>query len=447
MVKPSGFNLPKTVAFLLIFASVVFSGRYGIRKFRAYRGASGQITSPPPPPPVNDPLLHVFVSGLENPSNISVAHDGSNRIVVLEHFKGRARLIENGKLLTQPILDVRSLTFPTGKGFYGLVGFAFPPNFSDSHEIYASYAVAQGLDDEKLGRLVISRFKVSSDTGMAELSTEKRLFEYKLDDYHCGHLAFSPKDGYLYACAGLGIIDYSKSEYARAQDLTTIKGKMLRVDVVNRAPDQAYRIPDDNPFAGSSSAKAEIWAYGLRNPWRFSFDSKTGDLYIPDVGSTLAQNSNASEEISFAPSTSRGGVNYGFPYSEGSICVKGDEEDCKKNISWPVYAYRHADKIGTCVIGGTVYRGKEFPEWDGVYIYGDFMVGTLSGLKRVNGKWFTAQITATNMHPSAIESGPTGDILIADYPRGTIFRMDLPKINTLKWKPAASGLQISAPNL
>src|SRR5687768_394526 len=242
-----------------------------------------------------------------NPTAIAHAGDGSERLFVAER-SGRVWIIQNGKVLPEPFLDISSKVISSGFE-QGLLGLAFPPGFAARQHFYAYYtASANDPDRPKRNFIVISRFQVSFNPNHAVPRTETVIMTLlKDEDYHNGgHLTFGP-DGYLYI--GVGDGGPHGDPQNRAQNLQSLFGKILRIDVENG--DETYRIPPTNPFAGNTDARPEIWAYGLRNPWRFSFDRATGDLYIGDVGQQ------GFEEVNFQPGASAGGENYGWRIMEG----------------------------------------------------------------------------------------------------------------------------------
>ncbi|HEX9028728.1 MAG TPA: PQQ-dependent sugar dehydrogenase, partial [Anaerolineales bacterium] len=194
------------------------------------------------------------------------------------------------------------------------------------------------------------------------------------------------------------------------QNVNTLLGKLLRIDVDHGDP---YAIPADNPFS-KGGGRPEIWVYGLRNPWRFSFDKPTGDLYIADVGQDTY------EEIDYLPAGSPGGENFGWSYREGFHPYKGNPPAGLKMVD-PVMEYDHS--LGCAVIGGAVYRGLNLPAWDGVYFYGDFCSGNVWGLKRdANGTWQSQMLFSTGASITSFGLDEAGEIYLVNW-KGTIFRL------------------------
>ena len=367
--------------------------------------------------------LELIVEGLDFPSNIaSMKDDAGEKIFVLEKNLGKIRVIRDGKLIPGSFLDIRDL-LPEEPNFeQGILGLAFPPEFSLKKNFYVTY-------NDPEGSLKLSRFKASEDLSTADKSSETILLVTKnfgriLPDHtgahHCGHLAFGPLDNFLYFC--IGDSDRQGNPKKTAQRLDFLQGKILRLDV--ESAQEPYAIPADNPFVAKAEARPEIWAYGLRNPWGFSFDPLTGDLFIPDVGWKYW------EEISFQPASSSGGENYGWALAEGNRC-RGDCDD--SNIIWPFYEYSHGDK-GCAVIGGAVYRGRKFPKWDGVYLFSDFCSGQIWGIRGLKENPQIRLIASEQIGPTVIAPDPEGEVLVVDGRGGRIFRLNFPDNYEDNWE-------------
>jgi glucose/arabinose dehydrogenase len=221
-------------------------------------------------------------------------------------------------------------------------------------------------------------------------------------------LAFGP-DGYLYI--GLGDGGSAGDPQGNGQSLQTLLGKLLRIDVDQGDP---YAIPADNPFA-SGGGKPEIWAYGLRNPWRFSFDAQTGDIYIGDVGQ------NQWEEVNFLEAGSPGGVNFGWNFREGTHPYQGAPSEGLSLVD-PVAEYEHS--LGCSVTGGEVYRGMNLPGWEGVYLYGDYCSGNSWGLLRsADGTWQSQLLFTTGFTIASFGVDDDGEIYLLDLQQGDIYRL------------------------
>ena len=318
--------------------------------------------TPLPPPEATtfpDPGNYAWetvTSGLVRPVDLQHAGDDSGRLFIIEKV-GRIRVLQDGSLLDFPYLDITDRV-GSGGNEQGLLGLAFHPNYAVNGLFFVNYT-------DKNGNTVISRFRVTGDPNVADPTGEAVLLraDQPFQNHNGGVLAFGP-DGYLYA--GLGDGGSAGDPFGNAQSTNTLLGKILRLDVDSAEP---YAIPPDNPFG------SEIWAYGLRNPWRLSFDRGTGDLYIGDVGQ------NQWEEIDFVPAGTSGGMNFGWNILEGTHPYSGGSQD---SLVPPVAEYSHSQ--GCSVTGGYVYRGT-MPEWNGIYLYGDYCSGTVWGLIPSNGGW------------------------------------------------------------
>jgi len=346
-------------------------------------------------------LLTPAVSGLIQPVAMSNAGDGSGRLFVVEQG-GAVRIIRNGALEAAPFLDISGIVNPAG-GEQGLLGLAFPPGFSAKRYFYVHYTNRLNVGDT-----VIARYRLSADPNLADPSSGQLILTatQPFANHNGGQLSFGP-DGLLYV--GLGDGGSGGDPQGNGQNLTTLLGKILRIDTESGAI--PYRIPAGNPFLGGRVS--EIWAYGLRNPWRFSFDRKTGDLFIGDVGQGLF------EEVDFQPASSSGGENYGWNIMEGAHCF--NTPTCTQTgLVLPVQEYPHAD--GDCsVTGGYVYRGTLYPELRGVYLYADFCTGRIWGLRRVAGTWVNRLLLDTLLNISTFGEDEAGELYLADYTTGTIY--------------------------
>ena len=307
-----------------------------------------------------------LVSGLLRPTDL--VDIGGGRLLVLEQ-PGRVRVIADGLLLPDPFLDLTSRVGSSANE-QGLLGIALHPDFAANGFFFLNYTNLQG-------DTVVARFQASSDPdgAQADPGAEKILLTIKQPyaNHNGGSLAFGP-DGYLYI--GMGDGGSGGDPQGNGQNLTALLGKILRIDVDGGDP---YAIPADNPFPDGQSGAAEIWAYGLRNPWRISFDRANGDFYIGDVGQ------NQWEEIDYLPAGAPAGANFGWNYREGANPYQG-EPPAGMELVEPVAQYQHPE--GCSVSGGFVYRGAALPEFNGIYIYGDYCNGRIWGLLRQgDGGW------------------------------------------------------------
>ena len=342
------------------------------------------------------------ISGLNKPTHIANAGDGSNRLFIVEQA-GRIILVKNDISLEKPFLDVSSRVRCCGER--GLLSVAFPPGYANKKYFYINYT-------NKSGDTVVARYRVSSEPDIANPGSEEILLTIKqpYSNHNGGQLAFG-QDGFLYI--GLGDGGSAGDPHGYAQNPGSLLGKILRIDVESGKP--PYAIPDGNPPAKTKGYRPEIWALGLRNPWRFSFDRETGDLYIADVGQDLF------EEVDFQPASSRGGENYGWNTMEGMHCFQSDT--CKKSgLVQPIVEYNHSQ--GCSVTGGMVYRGQKFPEMQGTYIYGDFCSGRIWGLKKSGNEWKSSLLADTDYSISTFGEDEKGNIYVADYRDGKIYEIE-----------------------
>jgi len=333
------------------------------------------------------------VSGLNRPVGVVSASDGSGRLFILEQA-GRILIYDGQQLLDTPFLDIRGRVGSSGSE-QGLLGLAFPPDYPDSGAFYIDYT-------DLNGNTVVSRFQVSSDPNQASGGSENPVLSISqpYQNHNGGHILFGP-DGYLWIAAGDG--GSAGDPQGNAQRTDNLLGKLLRVDVSR----QPYTIPADNPFGN------EIWAYGLRNPWRFSFDPASGDLFIADVGQKKW------EEVNYLAAGAAGGSNFGWNFREGNHPYQGTPPQGLTLLS-PIWEYDHS--LGCSISGGAVYRGS-LAEWQGIYLYGDFCTGLVWGLLRTpDGNWSNQQLFSTDRKIAAIDQGQDGEVYLVDL-SGTVLKL------------------------
>lgn len=324
----------------------------------------------------------IIAGGLTRPVDLQSAFDGSGRLFIIEKY-GAIRIFENGQLLDQPFINIDDRV-DDGSNEMGLLGLAFHPNYEQNGYFYVNYT-GEG------GATRISRFTASGNTADPNSEQVMLVIEQPFPNHNGGAVAFGP-DGYLYL--GLGDGGAAGDPQKHGQNTSTLLGAILRIDVNNGDP---YAIPADNPFGN------EIWAYGLRNPWRMSFDSLTGDLWIGDVGQGNW------EEIDFLPAGSPGGANFGWSIMEGSYGYDGEPQP---DLLLPAAEYNH--DFGCSVTGGYVYRGA-MPEWNGVYLYGDYCSGTVWGLILSNGQWQSQVMFEADVRITSFGQDENGEIyLVSD---------------------------------
>ncbi len=293
-------------------------------------------------------------SGLSGPVFVTSPPGDAQRLFIVEFNTGQIKILKNGSVLATPFLDIGALV--TNNFNYGLLGMAFHPNYSSNGYFYVQYV------DNSL-QPTVARYTVSGNPDVANAGSAQIIITLSaIVDHQGGTVAFGP-DGYLYAAFGDG---QATDPSNQAQDDGNLHGKMLRLDVDGGTP---YAIPATNPFVGAGNPLDEIWAKGFRNPFRFTFDRLTGDLYLADVGQ------NAREEIDFQPAASAGGENYGWRLKEGTVCYNPSSGCDPGGLTEPIYEYDHT--AGDCsVSGGSVYRGSAVPGLpQGTYFFGDWCTG------------------------------------------------------------------------
>jgi glucose/arabinose dehydrogenase len=350
--------------------------------------------------------------GLSSPLGVVNAGDGSNRLFIVERG-GKVRVVSGGVLRSAPFLDIGSRTTPGGER--GLLGLAFHPDFGVNGHVYLYYTAADG-------DIVLSRVTANAARTSASLTTEKVLLrvEHSANTNHNGGaMAFGP-DGYLYIGTGDG--GGSGDPLDNAQDITNeFLGKILRIDVDGTGhgvDGVGYGIPSSNPFVGTTGDD-EIWAYGLRNPWRISFDRTSGDLYIADVGQSRR------EEVNLEDVDDVGGNDYGWNVMEGSLCYSPSSGCDTSGTTLPVAQYDHS--LGCSITGGYVYRGAH-RDLQGLYVYGDFCSGRLWTMA-ANGTGETVR-RDTNLSISSFGESEAGELFLTDL-GGTLYRVIAPEFSDI----------------
>jgi glucose/arabinose dehydrogenase len=365
--------------------------------------------APTPAPPAFPPsiTLETAFSGFQLPVYLIqplADVSGESRLFIVEK-PGRIRLIKDGSLQATPFLDISDRVGSQGNE-QGLLSVAFAPDFVSSGTFYVDYT---DLD----GNTVVARYRVDPQTpDQADASSEQKILqiEQPATNHNGGQLQFGP-DGYLYI--GMGDGGRAGDPWGNAQNPGVLLGKLLRIDV---SASETYTIPDSNPLLGQAGARPEIWALGLRNPWRFSFDRATDDLYIADVGQ------NTYEEVDFQPAGSSGGENYGWDTMEGNHCFEPSSGCNTSGLVLPVTEYDHGQ--GCSITGGYVYRGTRYPELNGIYFFGDYCSGNLWGLRQnASGQWQTALLQNSGLTISSFGQDAAGELYILDYGEGTIYRL------------------------
>lgn len=351
-----------------------------------------------------DPTLftwNVLVSGLSQPVDMADAGDG--RVFIVEKG-GQIKVLFEGALFDDPFLDIQDKVGLSGNE-QGLLGLALDLGFLQNGKFYVNYT-------DKSGDTSISRFTSEPGALLADPGSEERLISVKqpYENHNGGGLAFG-HDGYLYIALGDGGSGGDPQD--NGQSLDTYLGKLLRIDV--SVEDSAYGIPEDNPFIASEFPA--IWAYGLRNPWRFSFDRLTGDLYIADVGQ------NVYEEVNYLQWPYSGGVNFGWNFREAAHTYEGTPPDGMVLVD-PIWEYGHDQ--GCSVTGGFVYRGEALPEWQGIYLVGDYCNGRIWGLLQMpDGSWQSQVLfNELNTNISSFGQDSNGEIYILSLGSGEVLRLE-----------------------
>jgi glucose/arabinose dehydrogenase len=404
-----GTLLSATLLALLLLDSGTAAQSFGSPQ----RIPPGQGARPP-----RRPATTRIVSGLTRPTFATHAPGDATRLFVTEQWTARVRIIDlgSGTVLPTPFLDINPLV--TGSGNErGLLGLAFHPDYASNGLFYVHYSRTSDGDG------VISEFQVTGDPNVADPGSERivLIVNQPQTNHNGGWIGFSPLDEYLYIALGDGgnFCDTGTGHTAgigNAQDLTgNLLGKMLRIDPVG----SPYVVPPSNPFVGITGLD-EIWAYGLRNPWRASFDRLTGDLWIGDVGQDNR------EEIDFQPGASPGGENYGWRCMEGNGCPTGGQSNCPGTtgcncpaptigLTAPIRDYNHLPppsptSFVCSVTGGYVYRGSEVPFLAGRYLYADYCGNAIWSIREQAGAQADFLDLTANLTPS-IEGFAVGSIV------------------------------------
>lgn len=361
---------------------------------------------------IGDLTLEKVADGLSWPLYVTSPPGDAYRLFIVEQ-DGTVRIAVNGTVFNTPFLDIRDKVNSSGLE-RGLLGFAFHPRYPENGRFYVNYT-ADGAGGTVF--TIIEEYRVSLNPLMADPTSGKVILTFQQPDaiHNGGMLAFG-LDGYLYISTGDG--GPGNDPNNRAQSLDTLLGKILRIDVDSENP---YGIPEDNPFVGIEGVRPEIWSFGFRNPWRFSFDRETGDRYIGDVGER------SREEINYEPFDSPGGLNFGWRIREGSICRPGETQCELENAVDPIYEY---DKLLTAsVTGGYVYRGSAIPGLRGYYLFGDFSTGQVWAFRFV-GNTVVDFHERTDLRPpvilptiSSFGEDANGELYIVSWLSGSVYKI------------------------
>jgi len=341
---------------------------------------------------------------LTSPVDIQFPNDASNRMFVVQQA-GSIRIFANGSLMSTPFLDITAKVSSGGE--MGLLGLAFHPQFTQNHFFYVHY------DRTVAGQIqsVIAEYHVSTgDMNVADPNSERILLtvDQPFSNHKGGQIVFGP-DGFLYI--GFGDGGSGGDPMGNGQNLQTMLGKMLRIDVNSQSGGKQYAIPPTNPFANSGGLP-EIFAYGLRNPWRFSFERGGTRLFVGDVGQ------DAFEEVDILES----GKNYGWNVMEGLHCYNPSSGCSMTGLTMPILEYPHSD--GEAVMGGFVYKGAAISGLSGAYVFGDYISGTIWKLvESPPGTWTRSTLLSTGRNPSSFGQDTAGELYVVDY-SGSVLKLE-----------------------
>jgi glucose/arabinose dehydrogenase len=345
--------------------------------------------------------LHLLTSGLSSPVGIVSAHDGTGRLFIIEQT-GTVRIWTGSALLPTPFLDVSSMITQPAGSEQGLLGLAFHPSYETNGRFFIQYT-------DTTGDLVVARYTVSGDPNVANPSGTTILTQAhpSFTNHNGGQLQFGP-DGYLYI--GFGDGGGGGDPSGNGQNVNTLLGKLLRIDV-DAGP--TYAAPADNPLVGLPG-RDEILAYGLRNPWRFSFDRDTGDLFVADVGQDIY------EEVDLQPAGTTALRNYGWNVMEATHCYAPATGCDTSGKVLPILEYDHS--LGCAVVGGYRYRGGD-PTLVGRYIYGDFCSGRIWAASQSGSTWTSTVVLDTPLLISSFGEDDAGELYLASYGDGALYRI------------------------
>jgi glucose/arabinose dehydrogenase len=327
------------------------------------------------------------------PGITSVVNARDSRLfITLQH--GQVMIWDRTQVLPTPFLDVSSLVSCCGE--QGLDSIVFHPRYRENGIFFIDYS-------DHDGNTVVARYHVSSDRNVADPTSATVLMRipHPFENHYSGEMQFGP-DGYLYI--GLGDGGSAGDPFNNAQNLGVLLGKIMRIDVDSASP---YAIPPTNPFVNNAAARPEIWAFGLRNPWRFTFDRENGDLWIADVGQA------AWEEVDLQRRTSIGGENYGWRRMEATHCYNPATAcDTDDAITMPILEYSHVQNRCS-ITGGYRYRGSLYPALRGKYLYADYCTGELWAVTEgTAGQWTSTLMLATQLQPTTFGEDENGELFI-----------------------------------
>jgi glucose/arabinose dehydrogenase len=407
--------MPKHAALLVLYGGLVLSlvlsacgSSSAAIRHTPTATTPAATTTPGTPVEAGDVHLRQVAQGLSAPVHITYAPGQADRLYVVEQ-RGRIMVVGmDGAVRAQPFLDIRQLVLADAPE-RGLLSVAFHPGYARNGSIFVDYTGAGGT-------VTVARYHVSQgDPYRADPASARTILSvsHPVMNHNGGLLLFG-RDGFLY----MGIGDGGAGNSANGQRKSTLLGKILRIDVNHTSSGQQYAIPSDNPFVNQAGVRSEIWTYGLRNPWRFSFDRATGDLFIGDVGQ------NEIEEVDYQPAASKGGQNFGWAIYEGDSCYAGGSACSAGGLAGPVAEYTHVN--GNCtVVGGYVYRGKHYPALAGTYFFGDYCSGKIwafAAADAQDGHATARQVLDTDLQISSFGEDAAGELYVVSLD-GRIYRV------------------------
>ena len=367
-------------------------------------GGGGSLSTTPPPTGGSSAIaLTPFVSGFTNPIDFQSPDDASGRIFIVQQ-PGIIQIVSGGSTLPATFLDISGkVNFDSAE--QGLLGLAFHPSFSSNRRFYLNYDRLVGSQIQT----VIAEYQVSTNPNLADAASERILLTVNqpFENHKGGQMAFGP-DGFLYIAFGDG--GSGGDPLGNGQNLQTLLGKIARIDVDHADAGLQYAIPADNPFVGTTN-RGEIFAYGFRNPWRFSFERGTGRLFVADVGQDKF------EEIDLVQK----GGNFGWNTMEGAHCFSPASGCVMTGLTLPIAEYDHSE--GATVIGGYVYHGTAITSLAGAYILGDFGNGKIWKLTEGSSTWTRTLLLTSGHNMSAFGQDAAGELYVVDYSAGSVFKI------------------------
>ncbi|MGQ9548116.1 MAG: PQQ-dependent sugar dehydrogenase [Roseiflexus sp.] len=359
-------------------------------------------TAPPMPQPVvawpPTISLQPLAEGFDRPLHITHAGDNSGRLFVVEQV-GRIKIVRDGQVLPEPFLDITDRVGSRANE-QGLLSVAFHPRYRENGWLFVNYT-------DHGGNTVVSRFNATGDR--ADPVSEQVVLTIKqpFANHNGGLIVFGP-DGMLYI--GMGDGGGAGDPLGAGQDRSMLLGKILRINV----DELPYTIPPDNPWADGVNGRQENWVIGVRNPWRFSFDRATGDLFVADVGQ------NRLEEVHLLRAGQIAGANLGWNVMEGNECFR--RNDCNRQaFDLPIDVYPHS--LGCSITGGHVYRGAAFPSLQGVYVFGDFCSGRIWGLRPSGTEWERIELLQADVQIASFGEDEAGELYVAGHSNGVLYRI------------------------